>query len=177
MGIGLSPGPGGSGPVLPPSPRIGSLVPARPGGGVTPVNGLEGSLALLVLWAIGVPLARRLLGRRRVRHPVTGVTASWRRTLRLLEAAGFHRRRAETHVEFARRIHLAGVLPANGDAALGRLVDRLDRVSFGPRMLTATEVSAAAGEAAEVRRGMRRAVRRWQRLLLELDPRDLRRLG
>ncbi|MGH9304199.1 MAG: DUF4129 domain-containing transglutaminase family protein [Acidimicrobiales bacterium] len=176
-GLGVRPAPGGRGPlgsVLPKQPPVGGLTSFQGTGGVSPLDVFEGICALLLAWALLVPSLRRVLDRRRRKDPVTGVVASWRSVVRSLQAAGFHRRRAETRYEFAKRVRLSGSLPAPGEAALGRLVAAADEASFGRSPLSSGAVSRASSDADEISRASRRSVKRWQRIMLELDPRDLR---
>ena len=162
-----------------PHPRAGARHPSRgvhPSslqGGVSPTDLFLGFLALATLWAISVPLARLVVSRRRRRNPSDGVVASWREVVRALAAAGYHRRRTETYSEFAQRVRLAGVLSSPADDCLRRLTLDLNRACFGRGPLAAADLVRAASYARVVRRAAWRKVSWRQRLLAELDPRDL----
>ena len=76
---------------------------------------------LVLAWAAGVPLWRRLRLRRSRREPRAGILAAWGEALRTLDLAGIRRRRAETYLELARRVASTGVLSTEAERALGDL--------------------------------------------------------
>ncbi len=166
---------GRSGPRAVPKPRARRALAARPapGGWASPLDVLIGVLSLGLLWALAVPSARLLLGRRRRRDPAGGVLASWRGVLRVLAAAGYHRRRTETYSEFAQRVRLSGVLSPSAEDAFRRLVLDVNRASFGRGGLPRVDIDRAVSDARAVRKSAWRRVSWRQRLVAELDPRDL----
>jgi hypothetical protein len=121
-----------------------------------------------------VPVVRLAVLRRRSRSPSLAVVSSWRDALRVLAAAGFHRRRAETYNEFVHRVCLAGVLTPTGDAALLRLLSEVNVATFGRGPLGGEAAHEAAGDSRVVRRCVWRSIPRWRRLFNELDPRSVR---
>jgi len=172
----------------PDKPHKGGAKPVRPaarphhrtvrgGGGVSPGDLLLGLLALAGLWAVVVPLSRLLLSRRRRLHPRRGVVTSWRDVLHVLAAAGYHRRRTETYSEFAQRVRLAGVLPSPADDALRRLAIEVNKACFGRGPLPRADIAQAASDARAIRRAAWKRVSWRQRVVAELDPRDLVRVA
>ncbi len=144
------------------------------GSGVTDI--LLGLLGLGIAWALAVPLwrlARRRIDRRNYR---SATLAAWRSATWVLAAASAHRRRSETHLEFAARVRKLGLLGNEGDEALERLAHRMDRVLYAPNMGDPDrnqDATAAWAESATVRRSARRRIAWWQQLSLIVDPRDL----
>jgi transglutaminase-like putative cysteine protease len=157
---------------------IGARSTRGPGGGGFSSGDLAlGFLALAGLWVLAVPTARVLTGHRRRLDPSRGVLSSWREVVRVLAAAGYHRRRTETYSEFAQRVRLAGVLSGAGDDALRRLALEVNRAAFGRGPLSRGDISRAAVDARTVSRAAWRRVTWRQRLVAELDPRDLFRVA
>jgi hypothetical protein len=143
------------------------------GGGVLDV--ILGLLAAAALWSLVVPSWRLVRLRRSERDPVRGVLAEWSASVRLLAAAGFHRRRAETFDEYARRVRISGVLSTSADAALVRLVQATNRAMFGKTPPTPEEMKSVASDSTLVRRSARKRLAWWQKIVMEVDPRDLAR--
>ncbi len=168
---------------LRPAPRSGSPLPSpvprsasvkTPGPGLSPLALLWILLALAAIALLSVPVVRLAVLRRRSRSPSLAVVSSWRDALRVLAAAGFHRRRAETYNEFVHRVCLAGVLTPTGDAALLRLLSEVNVATFGRGPLGGEAAHEAAGDSRVVRRCVWRSIPRWRRLFNELDPRSVR---
>jgi hypothetical protein len=136
--------------------------------------GLIGVAALGVVWAIIVPAAHAIRRQRRRRRAAASATArtlvAWEETKEALAGAGAPARRAETPIEFARR-----VAPATG---VGReLLDRLaadaTAATFAPEGVD-DEVAARAGTvAADVGHALRARISPWRRARRALDPRPL----
>ncbi|MGH9299780.1 MAG: DUF4129 domain-containing protein, partial [Acidimicrobiales bacterium] len=95
----------------------------------------------------------------------------------VLAAAGIHRRRSETHREFAHRTRQTGLLNDAAVDSFDRLAGRMDRVLFSRGGADGADRSAADAESAAIKASARRRVAWWQRLLLVLDPRDLLSTG
>ncbi len=142
------------------------------GGSSDVVTVLLALLAGAVLWSIAIP-SWRVLQARRVRDPVRGILLAWRQAIGVLAATGLHRRRAETFLEFARRVRRAGALTSEADEALTRLADSANRALFARLPPTREESRRAASDLLVVRRAARRSMGWWSKLLLQLDPRDL----
>ena len=157
------------------SGRPGFVPPTQPlshkrsGGGAGVLDVIFGLLAAAALWALGVPAWRLIRLRRAERDPVRGVLAEWGASVRLLAAAGFHRRRAETFDEYARRVRVSGLLSAPANAALGRLVQATNRAVFGKTPPSPDDMKVVATDASVVRRSVRKNLRWWQQILIQLD--------
>ena len=149
----------------------------QPGGGSGVLDVLLAVLAAAALWALTVPSWRLLRLRRAERDPTRGVLAEWGASVRLLAAAGFHRRRAETFDEYARRVRASGVLSTPADDALGRLVQATNRAMFGKTPPTPEDMKGAAGDSTVVRRSARKGLPWWQKIIIGVDPRDLARMN
>jgi transglutaminase-like putative cysteine protease len=138
---------------------------------------LVAGLALLaVAWVLGVPTWRLVRRRRNRRDGREATIEAWRATTWLLAAAGAHRRRAETHLEFVQRVRRLGMLSDDAVGALEQLAERMDRALYAPvggRQGTAADAAAAWAESATVRRSARRRIAWWQQISLVVDPRDL----
>ncbi len=158
-----------------PGHRSGPLPRSGGGGGVLDV--ILALLAAAALWALVVPGWRLMALRRAERDPLRGVLAEWGASVRLLAAAGFHRRRAETFDEYARRVRTSGVLSTPADAALGRLVQVTNRAMFGKSPPTPEEMKGAASDSSLVRRAARKRLAWWQKIIMGVDPRDLARMS
>ncbi|MGH9169959.1 MAG: transglutaminase domain-containing protein [Acidimicrobiales bacterium] len=127
---------------------------------------------LAALWVLVVPGSRRVRWLR-TKVPVAGMALAWHDSVVALAAAGFHRRRAETLVEFGDRVGAAGLLTDEANAALDRLVAATNRTHFSPRAPTADTVAAARSDSRLICESARRSVSWWLRILMSLDPRDL----
>ncbi len=149
----------------------------RSGGGAGFLDVVLGVLAAAALWALAVPTWRIVRLRRAERDPLRGVLAEWGASMRFLGAAGMHRRRAETFDEYARRVRSSGLLSEPADDALRRLVRAANQAVFGGAPPTMEQMKGAASDASVVRRSVRKSLAWWQRILVEVDPRDLVRTG
>ena len=129
-------------------------------------------LAVALLWAVSVP-SWRIIRDRRTRDPVGAVLLAWREAVGVLAAAGMHRRRAETFVEFSQRVRRAGALTREADEALTRLADIANRALFARLPPSEDDSRRAVADSVVVRRSARRSMSWWAKLLLQLDPRDL----
>jgi hypothetical protein len=129
-------------------------------------------LAVALLWAVSVP-SWRIIRDRRTRDPVGAVLLAWREAVGVLAAAGMHRRRAETFVEFSQRVRRAGALTSEADEALTRLADIANRALFARLPPSEDDSRRAVADSVVVRRSARRSMSWWAKLLLQLDPRDL----
>ena len=133
-------------------------------------------LLFALAWLVGVPTWRVLRRRRDRRDPRRSTVEAWRSATWLLAAAGAHRRRAETHLEFVDRVRRLGVLTRDADDALERLARRMDRALYGPPAAggaAAPDALAAWADSAAIRRSARRRIAWWQQLTLLVDPRAL----
>jgi hypothetical protein len=156
-----------------------TLAPSRPAAlsnsGADSGDVLDVLLAVLaggLLWALVIPMWRLLRSRRR-RDPVRAVLLAWREAVVALAAAGLHRRRAETFQEFAKRVHVTGMLNEDAGTALDRLAQASNRALFARHSLTDDESRRAVSDSVAIRRSARRSMAWWAKLLLQLDPRDL----
>ncbi|MGO9912112.1 MAG: transglutaminase domain-containing protein [Acidimicrobiales bacterium] len=142
--------------------------------GVTDI--VLGFIGLGIAWAVAVPLWRFARRRRDRRNDRLATLAAWRSANWVLAAASAHRRRSETHLEFAARVRNLGLLGQEGDEALERLAHRMDRALYAPDRgdsARRADASAAWSDSALVRRSARRRIPWWQQLSLIVDPRDL----
>jgi transglutaminase-like putative cysteine protease len=133
-------------------------------------------LFLALAWVVGVPSWRLFLRRRHRRDVGRSTLAAWRSAIWTLAAAGAHRRRAETHLEFVDRVRRLGVLSSDANLALERLARRADRTLYapaGPGRDSPEGAALAWAESDAIRRSARRRISHWQQLSLLLDPRDL----
>ncbi len=129
-------------------------------------------LAGAVAWALVVP-AWRVIRLRRVRDPARGALMAWSSAIGVLGAAGLHRRRAETYLEFARRVCTAGAITGDAEAAFGRLAEAANRALFARLPPSAEDSCRAAADSAMVRRSARHSLSWGTRFVLLMDPRDL----
>lgn len=168
---------------LPSGPVTGLTVPTSPYPTVPGRSGGTGGsgdvslvllalLALAVAWAVAVP-TWRFVRLRRARDPARGALMAWNAAIGVLAAAGLHRRRAETYLEFARRVRQAGAIAGEAEAALGRLADTANRALFAKVPPTTADSRRAAADSAMVRRSARHSLTWGTRFLLVMDPRDL----
>jgi transglutaminase-like putative cysteine protease len=137
---------------------------------------LLGVLGLGIIWAAGVPLWRLLRGRRDRHDERLATLAAWRSATWVLAAASAHRRRSETHLEFATRVRNLGLLSEEANGALERLAHRMDRALYAPdraQVSRRSDALAARSESAVIRRSARRRIAWWQQISLIVDPRDL----
>lgn len=130
-------------------------------------------LAVVALYVVGVPLAKRR--RRRLRReaaatPADRVLVAWTEATEDMAAAGLARRPDETAVEYSHRVCRAAG-PAG--AALVRLADDTTAAAWSAGGV-ATEVAVRAqAEAADVARSLAAQAGRRERLAKALDPRLL----
>jgi hypothetical protein len=87
--------------------------------------------------------------------------------LRPAPAHGVH------HVVEHHRVRLSGVLSPSAEDAFRRLVLDVNRASFGRGGLPRVDIDRAVSDARAVRKSAWRRVSWRQRLVAELDPRDL----
>ena len=145
----------------------------RPGGSSGVGDVLLALVALACAWLLTVPTWRAVRRRRERLDLARSTAAAWRAALAMLAAGGTHRRRAETHREFADRVRFLGLLNDQASEALSSLAKRMDRFVYAPAAPTADDARSAWAESKVVCRSARRRVPRWQRLSLLVDPRDL----
>jgi transglutaminase-like putative cysteine protease len=145
----------------------------RPAGSSGLADLLLAFAALALAWAVGVPSWRWQRRRRDRRDASRGPVTAWVATTWMLAAAGAHRRRAETHLEFVDRVRRLGLLNADALAALERLARGVDRALYSRSPAGGPVASAAWSDAAVVRRAIRRKISWWQKISVVLDPRDL----
>ena len=162
------------------TPRAHHAVPpaARQVGSSDAADVALGLVGLGVVWVGGVPTWRLRRRRRDRREARRAIGEAWASAGWMLAAAGAHRRRAETHLEFTDRVRRLGILTPAACDALTRLASRMDRLWYAPPGAGAAspgEAAAAWAEAATIRRAARRRIAWWQRLALVVDPRDLLR--
>ena len=171
--------PGGAKAGTPPTKHHPAAQPAaRQVGSSDAADVALGLVGLGVVWAGGVPTWRLRRRRRDRREARRAIGEAWASAGWLLAIAGAHRRRAETHLEFADRVRRLGILTPDACDALGRLATRMDRLWYAPVEAggaSAVEAAAAWADAATIRRAAKRRIAWWQRLALVVDPRDLLR--
>ncbi|MHB8457872.1 MAG: DUF4129 domain-containing protein, partial [Acidimicrobiales bacterium] len=109
------------------------------------------------------------------RDPLLSTPGAWRSASWVLAAAGAHRRRSETHIEFVDRVRRLGVLTHEANEALEALAHRMDRALYAPSQggVAEEDSKAAWSESATIRRSARRRISWWQQVSLLVDPRDL----
>lgn len=145
-----------------------------PRGGTSGLTDLLAALfALGIAWVIAVPSWRAVLARSQRQDPGRATRGAWDAALVTLAAAGAHRRRSETHREFAQRVRSLGILNEEANGALTRLAEREDRLLYGRGEVDERSALTARAESALVRRAARRRIAWWQQLFMVVDPRDL----
>jgi len=109
---------------------------------------------------------RRLKG-----EPRAAVLAAWGETSRALDGIGVGRRRAETHLELARRAVSARVLSAEAELALGDLARLATAAWYGASSPGQAGALRAIDDALTVVRSARGRLTGQRRLAAALDPR------
>jgi transglutaminase-like putative cysteine protease len=126
-----------------------------------------------VAWA-GTVLCRRRLAQRRSRtESRAGVLAAWAEATRVLDLAGISRRRAETCLELATRVSVAGVLSADAQIALDDLARLATSASYGAQPPGEAGLRQALSDARAVVKSARGSIARWQLVVAALDPRTI----
>jgi hypothetical protein len=99
------------------------------------------------------------------------VLAAWSEAARILDLVGISRRRAETRIELATRVSLAGVLSVDAQIALEDLARLATSASYGVQPPGEAGLRQALSDARAVVRSARSSVARWQLITSALDPR------
>ncbi len=134
-------------------------------------------LGLVALWVVAVPSWRGASHLMSLRDPGRATERAWAAAVATLAVAGAHRRRAETHREYAERVRVLGLLGDDASDALFSLAARMDRLLYSGGGPSRAESRVAWAESAAVRRSARRNVPWWHQALLFVDPRDLLPVG
>ena len=125
----------------------------------------------MLFWAAGVLGWRRFRLRRLSREPREAVLVAWSEAARCFDRTGMHRRRAETHVELARRVVSAGLLPAHAEEALGDLARLATSAWYGESPPGEAGARQAIADALTVVRSTPMRFSYWRRFVSVLDPR------
>jgi transglutaminase-like putative cysteine protease len=127
----------------------------------------------IIGWLGGVPAWRKMRLRRCLREPRAGILAAWCEASRTLDLAGIRRRRAETFVELAKRVQIAGLLSEEAEIALGDLARLATAARYAGTSPGDDGVGRAIVDARTVVRSARSKLARWQQIAAALDPRGL----
>ncbi|MGO9965578.1 MAG: transglutaminase-like domain-containing protein [Acidimicrobiales bacterium] len=141
--------------------------------GASPAIWLLAVPAGLLCWAGSLGWWRRSRRRRSRRAPSTGILAAWSEALRTLDLAGIRRRRAETHMELARRVTATGMLSTEAELAFANLARFATEACYAGSQPGDFAARQAELDARTVVGSARRRVARWQLVAAALDPRSL----
>ena len=133
-------------------------------------------LLVAMLWAIGVPTARRTHRRRRRAAAVDGrdrVLVAWAEAVDALGEAGMPKQPAETADEYSRRVPGPAHLERETAAALHQLARDMAPACYAEGPVAAEVVHRSIRNAATVEAAVRARATVWTRLRWELDPRPL----
>ncbi|WP_299442294.1 DUF3488 and transglutaminase-like domain-containing protein [uncultured Phycicoccus sp.] len=139
---------------------------------LTTVLGVLGVLALAALTPLGAWLARRR-ARRRARDAAERVEAEWQSLLSRLGDIGFVPSDGATPRQASREIGRSAYLSPDEDAALGRVVDTLEKARYARPGAPLPDVSGDARTVWRGALGRRRRIARYRALMLPEEGRRL----